>query len=112
MNDSTEPTACARILARLLGIVQIIVLGPITLASTLTSSLLCCSCIVLKLRAGESGITWPATQQLLSTCMSSWGIFWMALLFFIPLMIALGGAAGAVIAAGMIVTYPCYACMR
>lgn len=73
MNEASEPTPGARFCARVLSFCEIlgigsficftcrqqfeitifitIVLGPLTLISTLASSLLCCSCIMLKLSA-------------------------------------------------------------
>lgn len=110
MNEATEPSTCSRVCARLLGIVQIIVLGPITLASTITSSLLCCSCIVLKLQMQP--ITVAAVQTYFSTCMSSWGIFWMIVLFFLPLALGGGAVAIGLMFAVLVITYPCYACIR
>lgn len=112
MNDAAVPSTCARFCARLLSVVQIIVFGPITLASTLTSSVICCGCLVLKLRMGDDGCTFTATQQLLSTCMSSWGFFWMIILFFLPLILAFGSVAVVAIGVGGLITYPCYAFMR
>jgi ABC-type multidrug transport system permease subunit len=112
MNDDEVPSSCARIGARALGIVQLILLGPLTVASTLTSSLLCCGCIVLKFSTDEKGFTWQGLQTYFSTCMSSWGIFWMIMLFFLPLALAAGCFVVAVGAAAVAITYPCYAVAR
>lgn len=110
MNEATEPTRCARVCARLLGIVQIVLLGPITLVSTITSSLLCCSCIVLKLQMEP--VTVSAVQTYFSNCMSSWGIFWMIVLFFLPLALVGGCLVVALGFAAIVISYPCYATIR
>jgi ABC-type multidrug transport system permease subunit len=112
MNDDEVPSSCARVGARVLGIAQLVLLGPVTIASTLASSLLCCGCIVLKFTTDANGFTWQGLQTFFSSCMSSWGIFWMLMLFFLPLALAAGSFVVAVGAAAVAITYPCYAVQR
>jgi len=110
MNEANEPSTCSRVNAALLSCLQIIVLGPLTLASTLTSSLLCCSCIVLKLQM-QRPLTAAYVRTFFSTCITSWGAFWM-FMFFIPFVIAGGSVAAAVVLVFVVVSYPCYAVHR
>ena len=111
MNESIEPTTCARIFARVLSLVQLIVLGPLTLLSTLTSSLLCCSCIVVKLQM-QRPLSLAYVQTFFGNCMSSWGIFWMFLLCFVPLAIVGGSVFVTAAFVAGVISYPCYATHR
>ena len=111
MNEAEAPSTTARILARVLGIIQIILLGPITVASTVATSLLCCTCICLKFQGGD-GCTLTAIQTFLSNSMSTWGLVWMILLFFLPLTLGFGGVAVGVVCGVVVASYPCYALLR
>jgi hypothetical protein len=111
MNEAAEPSAFARVWARLLVAMQLVVLGPLTVASTLLSSLLCCCCISLHLKyRGPPGPTDSKTPivSFFGNCMSGWGMFWMGVLFFLPLLLVV--AAGVV--AALFVYYPVYVCER
>lgn len=111
MNEAVEPTRRARICAGLLSAVQFIVLGPLTLASTLASTLLCFSCICIQVKKEYPSFK-AGFSTIFSTCMSSWGVFWMIVLVIIPLGLAAGGVAlGAFLAVGAVI-YPCYATLR
>ena len=110
MNEALEPSTGARICARVLGIIQLILLGPLTLASTFISSLLCCSCIVAKIRMENP--SFEIMRTWFSTCMSGWGMFWMIVLFFLPLVLVAGGGAAGVLLVLLVITYPCYAFNR
>ena len=112
MNDAVEPSRGARTLAGILSIIQIILLGPLTLISALSSSLVCCGCVIIQISATEQGMTWAGAQTYFSVCITAWGVFWMCVLFFLPLVFAAGGVAVGVIAALAILTYPCYAAHR
>jgi hypothetical protein len=112
MNEAIEPSFCARFLARLLAIGQLLVLGPITFASTLLSSFLCCCCIYVKLRSDKKDINCSVIQETFNVCMSSWGIIWMILLFVLPIGLALGSVVGSIAFALVVISYPCYASYR
>jgi len=112
MNESIEPSFGARCLARGLALGQLIVLGPLTLISTILSSTLCCCCIYLKYKTDNRPMNCAALHETFSTCMSSWGLVWMFLLFVLPLAVAFGSAAGSIAIAVGIIVYPCYASYR
>lgn len=120
MNEALEPTVTARVCARLLAILQIVFLGPITLASTIASTLLCFSCICLRIKHAtptppSSLLSSQARNEFMnvvSTCMSSWGVVWMVVLVFLPLGIATGGLLLGVGIGVVIALYPCYALVR
>lgn len=112
MNEAIEPSCTSRFFARLLALGQLIVLGPLTLLSTILSSTLCCCCIYMKYKSDGRAMDSTVFQEMFSTCMSSWGIFWMFLLFVLPLGIALGTLAGSLVVAVVVMIYPCYASYR
>lgn len=112
LDDAIEPTVARRCCARVLGVLQLIILGPITLASTLASSLLCFSCIYMKLKNDPSVTLLCGRNTMFSNCMSSWGMIWMFLLIILPLAISLGSIAVSIIVSVMIICYPCYAIVR
>jgi hypothetical protein len=76
MNEAVEPSPAARVCARVLSVLQIIVLGPITLVSTLASTLLCFSCICVKIKKDYPSFR-DGFRTVFSNCMSTWGIIWM-----------------------------------
>jgi hypothetical protein len=113
MNEAIEPSLLARICARLLAIIQIIILGPITLASTIASTILCFSCICLRLKQDYPKSSFlTGFLRTFSNCMSSWGMFWMIIIIFLPIGLAFGGIAASVIIIVCLITYPCYASIR
>lgn len=109
MNEAVDPSTTARCCAKILTILQLIILGPLTLTSTIVSSLLCLPCIATYMRTEDRNIT---PWDMFSNCLSSWGIFWMVVLFALPIGLALLAlAAGLVLALG-IACYPFYAIAR
>jgi hypothetical protein len=111
MNEAVEPSRRARVLARLLSLAQLVLLGPLTLASTLASALLCFGCICLVAKQNYSSLR-AGFQSVFGALMSSWGIFWMVVVVFLPLLLCAGGLALAVVLAVGAVVYPCYAVVR
>lgn len=98
-------------LARLLSLVQLVLLGPLTLASTLASALLCMGCLCVVIKSNYSSVR-QGFLSVFGVLMSSWGIFWMVVVVFLPLLLSVGGlAVGLAVAVGVII-YPCYAFVR
>eukprot|EP01038_Epipyxis_sp_PR26KG_P013958 gene13958-18722_t len=112
LNESEEPTPTARVCARMLSIIQIILIGPLTLASTIASSILCFTCIAYKLKVDPNMAILCGDHNLFSICMSSWGIIWMLLLFFLPVALIIGSTGLALGIAFAIILFPCYCCIR
>lgn len=89
-------------------------IGPLTVLSTIISSILCCSCLIMKINFKNKNYDEiiEKLQGFFSNCMSSWGLFWMVILFFLPLFIIL--AIGALISAiiFLFLLYPFYCIIR
>jgi hypothetical protein len=111
MNESLEPSRNVRCFAKLLAIVQLIFLGPITFASTLASTLLCFSCICYRVKSKYSSIS-TGFIATFNTCMSSWGLFWMFMLVVVPIVLTAGSVGLALGLAIVAIIYPCYAAYR
>jgi len=109
MNEEIEPSSAARFMAKALSFIELIVLGPIALLSTMISLILCCCCIpkLLNCQKQQEGKRTRCTQ-LMSHCMSGWGIFWIGILVVLPLSLIIL----AVMVGVAIISYPFYACVR
>lgn len=109
MNEEIEPSSTARFMAKALSFIELIILGPIALLSTMISLILCCCCIpkLLNCQKHQEGKRTQCTQ-LMSHCMSGWGIFWIGVLVVLPLSLIIL----AVMVGVAIILYPFYACVR
>jgi hypothetical protein len=144
MNEASTPSQCSIICARLSSVLQLIVLGPLTVVSTVVFSLVCLPCIAMHLYAEDQSSpahntvnspnkpdlmqnkpaatalegastckTWfTGLMTVLSLCMTSWGVFWMLLLFALPLGLALLASAGSLCLAVLIAITPFYILYR
>lgn len=102
MNEAIEPSRGSVWCAKGLAMLQCVVFGPLTVSSTLVSSLLCGCCLFSKNKI----------REVFAMQMSFWGVFWMMLLVFLPLALILGSLAVGLVAAVGLIIYPCYACIR
>ena len=117
MDEATNPPLRTRIIARLMAFGQLIVLGPITFASTLLSSLLCFPCIVYKINSDIRDSNGRKTfcsqlRTMLTGCMSTWGLIWLVLLIFVPAAVLCGSIAAGIVIGVCALIYPCYAVYR
>ena len=89
------PTASTRLWSKVLTFFQVILLGPITLVSTVTSVMLCPCCLSAMLEADDLGdrTVLSKVYQLFSTCMTGWGLVYMAVLVVLPLVALFGSVA-------------------
>lgn len=108
LNESLAPSLCIRVAARVVAILQMIVFGPITIASVIISSLLCLPCIFYKLKKDNPPSLRTYVQDGVGNCLSAWGLFWMLALTLLPLVLAFGGAIAGICIAVVVALYPCY----
>jgi len=90
MHEGDEPSAFARLLARALAVVEIIVLGPLSAVSTLASLVACCCCVpsLTAQHPERRVVPWSARfLSLIGHCMSGWGMIWLGILFIAPCVI-------------------------
>ncbi len=109
MNGDIQPSFCSRVIARVLSLLQIIILGPITLVSTCLSSLIC-PCILPLLLRSPSELP-PGSNvyaDLFTSCLSGWGYVYTFLLVLLPLFLVAAGFGLAMV----VVVYPAYAVYR
>jgi hypothetical protein len=100
MVEDIVPTRRAIIFARLTALLQTLVIGPISVISTIVSLLTCCLCIpcVISNRSEFNFV------QFFQNCVVGWGFFWLFLLFFFPLAV-IGGVLFLTI---LLLISPCY----
>lgn len=88
MNELDEPTECARTMARLISYAEMLILGPLSAASTLASLVFCCCFVPCMVRQQPNKPSESLPRRilfLLGQCMSGWGMLWIGLLFMLPL---------------------------
>lgn len=114
MNEAIEPSRWARLSARMLTWIEIVLLGPLTLATTVGSLILCSCCLPHYLMTEDESADplWIKLQRLTSNCMSGWGIFWIGVVFFLPAAFILLGLAIGFGSAAFVLVYPIYAAYR
>lgn len=112
MNEAQVPSSFARIGARSLSCIQIVIFGPLTFLSTLLSSVVCAGCIYAQLKAKHANSYSEGVSSIFNSCMTAWGVFWMVILFFIPVACGLGGLAIGLFAVLVLISYPFYAIYR
>lgn len=138
MNEDIVPSIWARIFARVLALGQLVLLGPITVASTLATCLLCSCCVYARIsestKSGSPprahipplplyllsisvGVTYIVTRvgkmwDAFSGLMSCWGLIWMLVLCIFPVALVAGSTVGAFGLAIFVIIYPCYAVAR
>jgi hypothetical protein len=124
MNESNAPSIGVRICARLLAILQLIIFGPLTICSTVVCSFLCCCCITFKIQLDidekkRFGSLKPQEKsycfqwrQIMSNCMSAWGVFWMLVLLALPLGVSAGAIVLSLVITAAVICCPCYCIYR
>lgn len=106
MNNEIEPTTTSLTTARALSLLQIMVLGPLSLVSTCVGALLCPCCLPLFYDR-----TLPPNARLcdlLTNCLSFWGLFYTAVIVILPFALLVG----VFIVAVCLALYPLYAVLR
>ena len=91
LDDAAAPTATTRLCSKILTFFQVLILGPVTLVSTIVSVLLCPCCLPAMLEADVVHNTLCSKiYQLFSTCMTGWGLVYMTVLVALPLLAVFG----------------------
>eukprot|EP01041_Mallomonas_annulata_P007416 gene7416-15150_t len=109
MDEDQEPTTDSRRCALVTTILQLIFLGPLSLASTLISLLLCSPCLYLAVLLQQRT---DVFQTAFSQLMSCWGLFWMFLLLGLPFFLSLFGIALGVTAVALVLCVPFLVALR
>jgi hypothetical protein len=114
MNDAIQPSRYSIWSARILTVFEILILGPVTLVSTLASLILCSCCLphYFFVEDQSEGNCSTKFQRLVSNCLSGWGMFWIAVLFFLPAVFVVLSMLIGVGAAAFAMLYPIYATYR
>ena len=86
MNEEIDPSWRTRLYARVLSLLEIIILGPITIAATV-ATYITCFCFVPSALACQGAVDSTYSEKLsllTSSCMSLWGMFFIFILFLVP----------------------------
>ncbi len=104
MSEEIEPSRLQLAWARLTGLLQAVLIGPLALVSTLLSVIVCAPCLPCYVQDVKTCN--PRTY--LQNCVTGWGFAWLAVLFLLPASIV----TLAVLLAINVVLYPVYAFKR
>lgn len=88
MNEAINPSWYTRISAKVITTVELIIIGPITLASSV-ASLLVCFCFIPCLLNGikrnhPDSTLWEQIKRLTANCFSCWGMMWIGFILLLP----------------------------
>jgi hypothetical protein len=100
MVEDIVPTRNAIWFARLTAVLQTLIIGPLSLASTIVSLFSCCLCIPCIVNT-QSDFSFA---QFFQNCIVGWGFFWLFLLFFFPLAVI----GGIIFLLFLLIISPCY----
>lgn len=89
MNEDINPSWRTRLYARTLSILEIVILGPITVVATVSTYVSCC-CFVPSALAAQGTPESTLSEKfalLTSNCFSLWGMIFIFLLFLLPVVV-------------------------
>eukprot|EP01035_Chromulina_nebulosa_P019890 gene19890-25845_t len=95
MNEAVVPNLRTRLSARCLTCVELVLFGPLTINER-----------------GSTETFYSLITPLASSCLSGWGMFWIALLFFLPLTLFIFGIGFGLVLVLALILYPVYAIVR
>ncbi len=110
LNEEINPSRAAVLRAKLLSWIETLILGPLTFGATVIS-FFACPCVVLGFSCFNRTETDTFSRKivrLFQECMTSWGMFWISVLFFFPLFTI----CGVLVFAAAAFIYPFYATVR
>lgn len=100
MVEDIIPSRRSIIIARLTAFLQTIIIGPLSLVSSILSIITCAPCIPCMI-SDRSEFKF---SQFFENCVVGWGFFWLLLLFFFPLAV-MGGILFLIF---ILIVSPCY----
>mmetsp|Transcript_2255 Transcript_2255/g.3463 ORF Transcript_2255/g.3463 Transcript_2255/m.3463 type:complete len:579 (+) Transcript_2255:144-1880(+) len=103
MVDAVEPSTSVYICARLLAILQLLTVGPLSIVSSIVSFLLCLPCVACSLADPETRRR-TRIREHAGYCITVWGFFWIFLLLVFPICLGLG----TLVLVFVLIVSPCY----
>jgi hypothetical protein len=100
MVEAVSPSLSTIVFARTTACLQTVFIGPLSVISTMVSTLLCCMCIPCFIKDRKK----MTAVKFFESCVSGWGFFWLFLIVFVPILIV-SGALAVLIA---LLISPCY----